>query len=795
MSFSVKWVFLSILLGWPFFAVAQLQVSHPMPRLVVQRGTDGNGRIYLSGRITGTPDRVEAQLTPVSPNQGTATNWQTVQTNPTNGIFLGFVTGVGGWYVLTVRTISNNAETARATVQPVGIGEVFITAGQSNSRGLGSGDNDLGTATDRVNAIDSINHSYPPGAQALVSSGDPSPVPIFKPLTAGRRVFPMAESSWGWGELGDYIVNRYNVPVAFYVAGWDGSTVENWINSANGIPTCNRYYCVENWPNLQPYTNLKNILTYYASIAGVRAVLWHQGEAEYGDATTGSIPDYRNRLTALIQKSRQDFGGRNLPWMIARASFDGSITRSDVVNAQQQVIDTPGLNAFQGPLNDTIINRNAGVSDVHFRNAQRPSLHPRYYLNPNTIPVDMGLSRFARNWNSSLNNNFFQNAQPVTPTQFAVTGSLAESVRPGDSLQVSFATLGSFGATAWQVQLLDSLGQFKVILGSGSASPVRVKLPTSYTSGRFQVRVVALSASVVAIPSNLFRISTQPPIADLSLTMKTSQRTPNINDPVTISLLVKNGGPNAVSSVSVRNRLPNNLTIVSAPGLSVSSNVVTGTVSNLNVGATATLTFVVKPTAEGTYRNAAEITQTSTSDPDSQPGSGTADGQDDAASLDFRTRQSSSAFFESPNPNQVPVPAVASNQPTPETNKADVSLSLSVSNRSPTLTNIVTYLVTLSNRGGLTATGLSVFVNLPAGQTLIAGDDFAPSNGNLVGSVSSLPAGSSTTLRFRSQITAAGYGICTAQLATCNQPDPDSVPGNGVDNGEDDTARVDLRAR
>jgi len=87
-----------------------------MPRLVVQRGADGNGQLYLSGRLTGAVDRVEAQLKPVSPGQGTATNWQTVQTNPANNLFLGFVTGAGGWYVLTVRIIVNNAETARATV-------------------------------------------------------------------------------------------------------------------------------------------------------------------------------------------------------------------------------------------------------------------------------------------------------------------------------------------------------------------------------------------------------------------------------------------------------------------------------------------------------------------------------------------------------------------------------------------------------------------------------------------------------------------------------------------------------
>ena len=203
-------------------------------------------------------------------------------------------------------------------------------------------------------------------------------------------------------------------PVAFYVTGWDASTVENWVNSANGIPTCNRYYCVENWPNLQPYTNLKNVMSYYLSLAGVRAVLWHQGEAEYGDASSGSIPDYANRLKSLIQKSRQDFGGRNVAWMVARASFDGVDTRQSVIDKQNEVINTPGLNVFQGPLNDTIIKRNAGTVDVHFRNGSRPSPHPQYYLNPNAIPANMGLSRFARNWKQQPEHRFL----PERPARY-----------------------------------------------------------------------------------------------------------------------------------------------------------------------------------------------------------------------------------------------------------------------------------------------------------------------------------------------------------------------------------------
>ncbi|CAN5667666.1 hypothetical protein BH09BAC4_BH09BAC4_36250 [soil metagenome] len=790
-------IWVVLLIGLPFLAVAQLQISHPMSRLVVQRGTDGNGRIYVSGRLTGTVDRVEAQLTAVSAGQGADTGWQTVQTNPTNNLFLGYVTGAGGWYVLTVRTIVGATVTAQATVQPVGIGEVFITAGQSNARGLGIGDNDLGSNTDRVNAIDSINHSYPPGAQALVSSGDPSPVAVFKPLTATRNVFPMAESSWAWGELGDYVVNRYNVPVAFYVVGWDGSTVENWINSANGIPTCNRYNCVENWPNLQPYTNLKNVLTYYASMAGVRAILWHQGEAEYNfGGTNTSVPFYADRLTALINKSRQDFGGRNIPWLVARVSFDGSVTRPEVVAAQQQVINTPGLNVFQGPLSDTIQGRNAGNQDVHFRNASRPSPHPNYFLNPATIPQEMGLSRFARNWNNSMDNTFFQNAQPVTPVQFAVTGNLANNVTPGATLNVSFTTLGTFDpSTQWQVQLLDSLGHYLAVLGSGSTSPIQATLPGSYQSGRYQVRVVSTSAAMAAVPSNLFRITQYVPTADLSLAMSINQRIPNLNDPITITLNVRNDGPNQATNIAVRNRLPDNLAFISGSGMAANGNVVTGTISSLDAGTSATLSFVAQPTVAGTYRNAAEIAQATPSDPDSQVDSGTGDGQDDAAQVDFRTRDDGGAVFTSPNPNQVPLPTVISNQPAPDPAKADVSLSLSVSSLAPAVGDVIFYALTIANEGGLAATGLNIEAYLPNNQTFVPGDDLTLSGQNLLGSVSSLAAGSRITLHFRATAVAEGQGSCTAQITAAGVSDPDSVPGNGTTNGEDDTTQVDVRVR
>jgi hypothetical protein len=103
--------------------------------------------------------------------------------------------------------------------------------------------------------------------------------------------------------------------------------------------------------------------------------------------------------------------------------------------------------------------------------------------------------------------------------------------------------------------------------------------------------------------------------------------------------------------------------------------------------------------------------------------------------------------------------------------------------------------LTITNQGGLAATGLSVTAYLPAGQTFVPGDDFGLSGGNPVGGISSLAAGSSFTLLFRARATAVGRGVCSAQLTAATVPDPDSTPGNGTTNGEDDTVQIDVRVR
>nr|ARK10473.1 hypothetical protein A6C57_09110 [Fibrella sp. ES10-3-2-2] len=779
------------------FAVANAQISvqFPVSRFVTQRGTDNQGKIYISALLTESADRVEAQLTPYAPGQGVATAWQTIQTNAAAGVVIGSVTGAGGWYVLTVRSIRNGVTAAQETVQPVGIGEVFILAGQSNARGFGIGDNDLGTATDRVNSIDTINHYYPANFPALLSSGDPMPYPTYTAMTAGKRVFPMGESSWGWGELGDYLVNRLNVPVTFYNAGWDASTVDNWNDPAKGVPACNLFYCVVNWPNLQPYTNLRQIMSYYGATGGFRAVLWHQGESE--NVRPSTIPLYAARLDSLIRKVRQDFNNRSMPWMIARASFTGQVTNSDVIAQQQQVISTRNFNVFEGPFNDTIVNRLGGQVDVHFKNALRPTPHPRYYLNPKSIPADMGLSRFARNWNASLTDAFFRNASPVLPVQFAATGEVlsvaGKAFAPGDSIRVAFLQSGTFNnGNRWTVQVLDAQGRFRATIGQGNASPIRVRWPDSLTVGTYRVRVVSTSPVVAGAPTPILTVRAK---ADLVLSSAASRRALVAQDTTTIYLTITNSSTVNATGISWQCRLPLNVSAIAVSGgVTVSTTLVSGTVSSLLAGQQVTQAFRVRPTVDGTYLLAAEIVQSDNADSDSQPASGTGDGQDDATQLDLRVG-TGSGTYASPNPNQTPLPIVQSNQPAPVPNLADLSLQLVVSSRTPKLNELVTYTLIVANAGGATASDINATAYLPAGVQFVDSNTMAPGGGGVTGTILQLAANSTTTVTFRARVVDLGQKQTLAQIRFATPADPDSIMGNGypVSTGEDDEASVDMR--
>ena len=375
---------------------------------------------------------------------------------------------------------------------------------------------------------------------------------------------------------------------------------------------------------------------------------------------------------------------------------------------------------------------------------------------------------------------------PVTTTCLSGTASVA--------IEVSEGTMNI--GNSYTVRLSDANGSFanETIIGTSTTSPITVTFPIWLIgSNTYRMRVVASNPAVASTPSQPLSICTGNG-ADLSIAMSLSKRTPRTGEPTTLTLVLTNDGPMAADSVVVQSRLPAGVDFVGdTSGIISTSNIVTFKAGTVENGTSLQFVFRLQANQAGRFITAAQITASSKPDPDSQPNSGTGDGQDDEATVDFRTPDANGTTFVSPNPNQVPSPTVESNQPPTDSTKADLSLAITTSSLAVSLSQVISVTLTVSNRGGATASNVSLQTLLPAGWQLTNATSLTVSGQTVTGSISSIPAGGSGTVLLSIQIGSAG--TIKAQIASATPADPDSTPGNGYTNGEDDEAAVAIRVR
>jgi|GEM_PF-1598699 len=94
---------------------------------------------------------------------------------------------------------------------------------------------------------------------------------------------------------------------------------------------------------------------------------------------------------------------------------------------------------------------------------------------------------------------------------------------PGNALLVPFSLAGEWEAgSSFRAELSDAAGSFRqpLALGSGTASPIRVVLPTNLAGATFQIRVVSADGRVVGTPSRVSYtqfIATPPTVRSLTV--------------------------------------------------------------------------------------------------------------------------------------------------------------------------------------------------------------------------------------------------------------------------------------
>jgi hypothetical protein len=453
-------------------ANAQLIITSPVPNQVMQRNASGSATLSLTAYAHYPYTRVSAALIPIEGNANTTLE----QSFEANQLAQGFLhttfSARTGWYRLKLTGTTANGTTDSAVVNRVGVGEVFLIAGNSNAMGLtGLGAKDASSNVVSFNALNkSLNTE-----NITVAPDSPMPPPAFEPLKSDSDIFPNGETSWYWGELGDLLFQRWKTPVLFFNTAWAAANAENYRDAASGKDAYN-LYVGKYWPNRQPYSNIVNAMRYMTSLTGVRAVLWAHGE---NDAQLGfNEAQYFDGIRTLIQNSRRD-SGYNIPWFIARNSASNQLKDPylPVLNAQNRLIALPDFNAFQGPYLDTIqIPRPASA---HFENV------------PGGV---QGLTLAARAWNRSLADTAIARTVPLQPAYALHTGVTPARVYPGATFDLPFSVTGNAPATMQiGAELLDAQGEFVVKLGTGNSHPFKIQIPAGLGDGLYYIRLTGIA--------------------------------------------------------------------------------------------------------------------------------------------------------------------------------------------------------------------------------------------------------------------------------------------------------------
>lgn len=311
-----------------------LCIEEPVDRAIYQRNDAGTAEVPVACQISGSnAERVIVRAMDRRTKEPIG-DWVRMTSGATVGRFHTHLMLSAGWYQLEFRAIHGDTVVTTGALDHLGVGEVFVTCGQSNAANHGKPRQRA--VDERVSSCDYLTGRWVPAA-------DP------QPGASGKGGSP-------WPLLGDQLVQRLNVPVGFICIGVGSTPVSFWTPTGKGYP------------------RLKTALQ-RAGLRGVRAVLWHQGESDSIIGTTAE--EYARMLGDAIAQSRKD-AGWPVPWGIALASFhpakEATPNRQAMIVAGQKKVIAETGNVFPGPETDRFHTQGWLCDGVHF-NAEGLAAH------------------------------------------------------------------------------------------------------------------------------------------------------------------------------------------------------------------------------------------------------------------------------------------------------------------------------------------------------------------------------------------------------------------------------------
>jgi hypothetical protein len=332
-------------------------LTSPLDYQVFQRQDTHAGFIAVRGHATPKADNARVRITGQSIDGPLPGKWTKLPLDHLSGDFnSNLPTASGGFYAVEVKIRRGHHTLSDITVPHIGVGEVFVISGQSNSTNYGEVPQT--TQTGMVTTFDGnswrIANDPQPGTQDNSKKG--SFIPSF----------------------GDALYRKYHVPIGVASVGHGSTSVRQWLPAGEPVevmPTMTRYVITNSNGALVSDGTLFNGMMHRIrqfGPHGFRAILWHQGESDSHQKPEHEISGetYRRMLEHLILSVRQQ-AGWDIPWFVANASYGTpEIPAWPPVREAQQSLWQSGL-ALQGPDTDTLGSpyRQNNGKGVHFSDA------------------------------------------------------------------------------------------------------------------------------------------------------------------------------------------------------------------------------------------------------------------------------------------------------------------------------------------------------------------------------------------------------------------------------------------
>jgi hypothetical protein len=337
---------------------AKISLISPTDFQVFQRETKFIGTIVVEGVLeTSTnnlvkPDKLEVRFVGKSSDGDLPENWRSLPMNPHIPHFRASLqTPVGGWYRLEWRLSGGGQTVFETNVEHVGVGEIFVIAGQSNSANHGE-------------------EKQKPKSPLVVAFGNGrwQPAGDPEPGASGKKGSFMPA-------FGDAMADKFKVPVGIVAIGEGSTSVREWLPKNDAMllpPTTGRNTILvgsNSWVSAGDLFNRIISAQQMLGANGFRAVLWHQGESDSHQPPANEMSPaiYRQYLQHVIESSRAAAGWR-VPWFVAQVSYHSQTdTSTPELRAAQKSLVTDGI-AFAGPDTDALGSefREKNGKGIHF---------------------------------------------------------------------------------------------------------------------------------------------------------------------------------------------------------------------------------------------------------------------------------------------------------------------------------------------------------------------------------------------------------------------------------------------